>query len=116
MKVTSRAKGGSAGLAEIDGLFHYRFEQAVFLLYGGVFVVSEDVLDILGETFFLPAAEIVDLVLHYLQLLLGVGELLGYDLISLLKYLDGVVLLLEQGVQFILLLFEGLDIFFGGVD
>ena len=70
----------------------------------------------MGETFFLPAAEIVDLVLHYLQLLLGVGELLGYDLISLLKYLEGVDLLLEQGVQFILLLFEGLDIFFGGVD
>ena len=70
----------------------------------------------MGETFFFPAAEIVDLVLHYLQLLLGVGELLGYDLISLLKYLEGVDLLLEQGVQFILLLFEGLDIFLGGVD
>ena len=70
----------------------------------------------MGETFFLPAAEIVDLVPQYLQLLLGVGELLGYDLISLLKYLEGVDLLLEQGVQFILLLFEGLDIFLGGAD
>lgn len=70
----------------------------------------------MGETFSFRLLRSSTWSRNILQLLLGVGELLGYDLISLLKYLEGVDLLLEQGVQFILLLFEGLDIFLGGAD
>ena len=54
--------------------------------------------NILGKAFGFSIADVVNLILQCFQLFLGMGQLLGEDLVTFFEHFDGIDFLFEQSL------------------